>query len=243
MTNIIELKKVNKWFDKFQVLKDIDLEVKTQEKIVICGPSGSGKSTLIRCINRLENHQEGKIVVDNTEISEDTKNIEIIRAEVGMVFQQFNLFPHLSILDNCTLAPIWVKKIPKKKAEELAMENLKRVQIEDQALKFPGQLSGGQQQRCALARALCMEPKIMLFDEPTSALDPEMIKEVLDAMVDLAKGGMTMIVVTHEMGFAKEVADNMIFMDEGKIIEKAKTKDFFDNPKSDRTKLFLSQIL
>jgi len=243
MSNIIELKKVNKWFDKFQVLKDIDLEVKTQEKIVICGPSGSGKSTLIRCINRLENHQEGKIVVDNTEISEDTKNIEIIRAEVGMVFQQFNLFPHLSVLDNCTLAPIWVKKLPKKKAVELAMENLKRVQIEDQALKFPGQLSGGQQQRAAIARALCMEPKIMLFDEPTSALDPEMIKEVLDVMVDLAKGGMTMIVVTHEMGFAKEVADNMIFMDEGRIVEKAKTKDFFDNPKSDRTKLFLSQIL
>ena len=243
MSNIIELKKVNKWFDKFQVLKNIDLEVKTQEKIVICGPSGSGKSTLIRCINRLENHQEGKIIVDNTEISEDTKNIEIIRAEVGMVFQQFNLFPHLSILDNCTLAPIWVKKLPKKKAEELALENLKRVQIEDQSLKFPGQLSGGQQQRAAIARALCMEPKIMLFDEPTSALDPEMIKEVLDVMVDLAKGGMTMIVVTHEMGFAKEVADNMIFMDEGRIVEKAKTKDFFDNPKSDRTKLFLSQIL
>ena len=243
MSNIIELKKVNKWFDKFQVLKEIDLEVKTQEKIVICGPSGSGKSTLIRCINRLENHQEGSIVVDGTEISENTKNIELIRAEVGMVFQQFNLFPHLSILDNCTLAPIWVKKIPKKEAEVLAMNNLKTVQIEDQALKFPGQLSGGQQQRAAIARALCMEPKIMLFDEPTSALDTEMIKEVLDVMVDLAKGGMTMIVVTHEMGFAKEVADNMIFMDEGRIVEKAKTKDFFDNPKSDRTKLFLSQIL
>mgnify|MGYP006138784655 FL=1 len=243
MSNIIELKNVNKWFDKFQVLKDVNLEVKPQEKIVICGPSGSGKSTLIRCINRLEEHQEGKIVVDGNEISEDTKNIESIRAEVGMVFQQFNLFPHLSILDNCTLAPIWVKKLPKKKAEEIAMENLKRVQIDDQALKFPGQLSGGQQQRCALARALCMEPKIMLFDEPTSALDPEMIKEVLDAMVNLAKAGMTMIVVTHEMGFAKEVADNMIFMDEGRIVEKAKTKDFFENPKSDRTKLFLSQIL
>ena len=243
MSNIIELKNVNKWFDKFQVLKDVNLEVKPQEKIVICGPSGSGKSTLIRCINRLEEHQEGKIVVDGNEISEDTKNIESIRAEVGMVFQQFNLFPHLSILDNCTLAPIWVKKLPKKKAEEIAMENLKRVQIDDQALKFPGQLSGGQQQRCALARALCMEPKIMLFDEPTSALDPEMIKEVLDAMVDLAKAGMTMKDVTHEMGFAKEVADNMIFMDEGRIVEKAKTKDFFENPKSDRTKLFLSQIL
>jgi general L-amino acid transport system ATP-binding protein len=243
MSNIIELKNVNKWFDKFQVLKEINLEVKPKEKIVVCGPSGSGKSTLIRCINRLEAHQEGSIIVDGSEISENTKNIENIRAEVGMVFQQFNLFPHLSILENCSLAPIWVKKLPKKKAEELAMENLKRVQIEDQAKKFPGQLSGGQQQRAAIARALCMEPKIMLFDEPTSALDPEMIKEVLDVMVDLAKGGMTMIVVTHEMGFAKEVADNMIFMDEGRIVERAKTNDFFDNPKSDRTKLFLSQIL
>ena len=243
MSNIIELKNVNKWFDKFQVLKEINLEVKPKEKIVVCGPSGSGKSTLIRCINRLEEHQEGSIVVDGSEISENTKNIENIRAEVGMVFQQFNLFPHLSILDNCSLAPIWVKKLPKKKAEELAMENLERVQIVDQASKFPGQLSGGQQQRAAIARALCMEPKIMLFDEPTSALDPEMIKEVLDVMVDLAKGGMTMIVVTHEMGFAKEVADNMIFMDEGRIVERAKTNDFFENPKSDRTKLFLSQIL
>ena len=243
MGKIIELKNVNKWFDKFQALKDVNLEVNQQEKIVICGPSGSGKSTLIRCINRLEEHQEGQIIVDGKEISENTKDIEKIRAEVGMVFQQFNLFPHLSILDNCTLAPIWVKKMPKKQAEEVAMKNLERVQIADQAKKFPGQLSGGQQQRCALARALCMEPKIMLFDEPTSALDPEMIKEVLDAMVDLAKAGMTMIVVTHEMGFAKEVADNMIFMDEGKIVEKAKTKDFFDNPKSERTKLFLSQIL
>ena len=243
MSNIIELKNVNKWFDKFQALKEINLEVKPREKIVVCGPSGSGKSTLIRCINRLEEHQQGTIVVDCNEISENTKNIENIRAEVGMVFQQFNLFPHLSILDNCSLAPIWVKKLPKKQAEELAMDNLKRVQIEDQAAKFPGQLSGGQQQRAAIARALCMEPKIMLFDEPTSALDPEMIKEVLDAMVDLAKGGMTMIVVTHEMGFAKEVADNMIFMDEGRIIERAKTNDFFENPKSERTKLFLSQIL
>ena len=243
MSKIIELKNVNKWFDKFQVLKDINLSVNQKEKIVVCGPSGSGKSTLIRCINRLEEHQEGNIVVDGNEISENTKDIEKIRAEVGMVFQQFNLFPHLSILDNCTLAPIWVKKFPKKQAEEIAMNNLKRVQIDDQALKFPGQLSGGQQQRAALARALCMEPKIMLFDEPTSALDPEMIKEVLDAMVDLAKGGMTMIVVTHEMGFAKEVADNMIFMDEGRIVEKAKTEDFFNNPKSERTKLFLSQIL
>jgi len=243
MSKIIELKNVNKWFDKFQALKDINLEVNQQEKIVICGPSGSGKSTLIRCINRLEEHQDGEIIVDGKEISENTKDLEKIRAEVGMVFQQFNLFPHLSILDNCTLAPIWVKKMPKKDAEALAMKNLERVQIADQAKKFPGQLSGGQQQRSALARALCMEPKIMLFDEPTSALDPEMIKEVLDAMVDLAKAGMTMIVVTHEMGFAKEVADNMIFMDEGKIVEKAKTKDFFENPKSDRTKLFLSQIL
>jgi len=243
MSLIIELKNVNKWFDKFQVLKDINLNVIQKEKIVICGPSGSGKSTLIRCINRLEEHQQGQIIVDGNEISENTKNIEKIRAEVGMVFQQFNLFPHLSVLDNCSLAPIWVKKLSKKEAEELAMNNLERVQISDQALKFPGQLSGGQQQRAAIARALCMEPKIMLFDEPTSALDPEMIKEVLDVMVDLAKGGMTMIVVTHEMGFAKEVADNMIFMDEGKIVEKAKTKDFFENPKSDRTKLFLSQIL
>ena len=243
MSKKIELKNVNKWFEKFQVLKEINLEVNEREKIVVCGPSGSGKSTLIRCINRLEEHQEGQIIVDNTEISENTKNIEQIRAEVGMVFQQFNLFPHLSILDNCTLALIWVKKLPKKQAEEIAMKNLERVQIADQAKKFPGQLSGGQQQRSAIARALCMEPKIMLFDEPTSALDPEMIKEVLDVMVDLAKGGMTMIVVTHEMGFAKEVADNMIFMDEGKIVEKAKTKDFFDNPKSERTKLFLSQIL
>ena len=243
MSKIIELKNVNKWFDKFQALKDVNLEVNTQEKIVICGPSGSGKSTLIRCINRLEEHQDGQIIVDGKEISENTKDIEKIRAEVGMVFQQFNLFPHLSILDNCTLAPIWVKKMPKKQAEEIAMKNLERVQIADQAKKFPGQLSGGQQQRCALARALCMEPKIMLFDEPTSALDPEMIKEVLDAMVSLAKAGMTMIVVTHEMGFAKEVADEVIFMDEGMIVEKADTKEFFANPKSDRTKLFLSQIL
>ena len=243
MEKIIELKKVNKWFGKFQVLKDINLSVSTKEKIVICGPSGSGKSTLIRCINRLEEHQEGKIIVDGTELSENTKNIEQIRAEVGMVFQQFNLFPHLSILDNCTLAPIWVKKMPKKQAEELAMQQLEQVQIADQALKYPGQLSGGQQQRSAIARALCMQPKIMLFDEPTSALDPEMIKEVLDAMVNLAKGGMTMIVVTHEMGFAKEVADEVIFMDEGMIVEKNTTKEFFANPKSDRTKLFLSQIL
>ena len=241
--SIIQIKNMNKWFGDFQVLKDINLEVKAKEKIVVCGPSGSGKSTLIRCINRLEEHQKGSIVVDGTELSENTKNIEQIRAEVGMVFQQFNLFPHLSILDNCTLAPIWVRKMPKKQAQELAMQQLEKVQISDQAQKFPGQLSGGQQQRCAIARALCMEPKIMLFDEPTSALDPEMIKEVLDAMVNLAKGGMTMIVVTHEMGFAKEVADEVIFMDEGMIVEKAETKEFFANPKSERTKLFLSQIL
>ena len=241
--SIIQIKNVNKWFGDFQVLKDINLEVKPKEKIVVCGPSGSGKSTLIRCINRLEEHQQGSIIVDGNELTEDTKDIEKIRADGGMVFQQFNLFPHLSILDNCTLAPIWVKKMPKKDAEELAMNQLKQVQIDDQSNKFPGQLSGGQQQRCAIARALCMQPKIMLFDEPTSALDPEMIKEVLDAMVNLAKQGMTMIVVTHEMGFAKEVADEVIFMDEGMIVEKAITKEFFANPKNDRTKLFLSQIL
>ena len=243
LDSIIKIEKVNKWFGDFQVLKEIDLDVKPKEKIVVCGPSGSGKSTLIRCINRLEEHQQGKIIVDGTEMSENTKNIEQVRAEVGMVFQQFNLFPHLSVLDNCTLAPTWVKKMTKKNAEELALKHLEKVQILDQAQKFPGQLSGGQQQRVAIARALCMEPKIMLFDEPTSALDPEMIKEVLDVMVNLAKEGMTMIVVTHEMGFAKEVADYMIFMDEGKIVERAKTKEFFENPKSERTKLFLSQIL
>jgi ABC-type polar amino acid transport system, ATPase component len=235
---IIQIKEMNKWFGDFQVLKNINLDVEKNKKIVVCGPSGSGKSTLIRCINRLEEHQEGSIVVDGTELTEETKNIEQIRAEVGMVFQQFNLFPHLSILDNCTLAPIWVKKMPKKDAEVLALKHLEKVQIADQAYKYPGQLSGGQQQRCAIARALCMEPKIMLFDEPTSALDPEMIKEVLDAMVNLAKAGMTMIVVTHEMGFAKEVADEVIFMDEGMIVEQAETKEFFANPKSDRTKLF-----
>ena len=240
---IIKINDVNKWFGDFQVLKNINLDVNAKQKIVVCGPSGSGKSTLIRCINRLEEHQEGTIIVDGNELNENTKNIEEIRAEVGMVFQQFNLFPHLSILDNCTLAPVWVKKMPKKDAEDLAMKHLEKVQIADQAHKFPGQLSGGQQQRCAIARALCMEPKIMLFDEPTSALDPEMIKEVLDAMVNLAKAGMTMIVVTHEMGFAKEVADEVIFMDEGMIVERAETKEFFANPKSDRTKLFLSQIL
>jgi len=240
---IIKMQGVNKWFDDFHVLKDVNLEVESKQKIVVCGPSGSGKSTLIRCINRLEEHQKGNIIVDGIELSENTKNIEKIRAEVGMVFQQFNLFPHLSVLDNCTLAPIWVKKTPKKIAEEMALKELEKVQISDQAKKFPGQLSGGQQQRAAIARALCMKPKIMLFDEPTSALDPEMIKEVLDAMVNLAKGGMTMIVVTHEMGFAKEVADEVIFMDEGLIVERAPTKDFFANPKNDRTKLFLSQIL
>ena len=245
MNEILKVENLNLTYQKGgpQVLFDISFSVAKSDFYAIIGPSGAGKSSLIRCINRLEEHQEGQIIVDGNEISENTKDIEKIRAEVGMVFQQFNLFPHLSILENCTLAPIWVKKLPKKQAEEIAMSNLTRVQIDDQALKFPGQLSGGQQQRAALARALCMEPKIMLFDEPTSALDPEMIKEVLDAMVDLAKGGMTMIVVTHEMGFAKEVADSMIFMDEGKIVEKAKTQDFFDKPKSDRTKLFLSQIL
>ena len=241
--SIIQMKEVNKWFGDFQVLKDINLEVKEKQKIVVCGPSGSGKSTLIRCINRLEEHQKGQIIVDGNELSEKTKDIEKIRAEVGMVFQQFNLFPHLSILDNCTLHLSGLKKTPKKQAEEFAMKQLEQVQIADQAAKFPGQLSGGQQQRAALARALCMEPKIMLFDEPTSALDPEMIKEVLDAMVNLAKAGMTMIVVTHEMGFAKEVADEVVFMDEGMIVERAKTNDFFANPKNERTKLFLSQIL
>ena len=241
--NIIELKGVNKWFGDFQVLKNVDLTVGLRQKIVVCGPSGSGKSTLIRCINRLEEHQQGQIFVDGIELTKATKDIEKIRAEVGMVFQQFNLFPHLSVVDNCSLAPIWVKKMAKKEAEELALQQLETVHISDQARKFPGQLSGGQQQRAAIARALCMKPKIMLFDEPTSALDPEMIKEVLDVMVELAKGGMTMIVVTHEMGFAKEVADQMIFMDEGMIVEKASTKEFFANPKSDRTKLFLSQIL
>ena len=241
--SIISLKNVNKWFGDFHVLQDVNLEVKKKERIVVCGPSGSGKSTMIRCINRLEEHQEGSIVVDGIELTGNLKNIDNVRKEVGMVFQQFNLFPHLSVKENITLAPIWVKKMPKKEAEELALKHLERVQILDQAQKYPGQLSGGQQQRAAIARALCMEPKIMLFDEPTSALDPEMIKEVLDVMVNLAKQGMTMIVVTHEMGFAKEVADQMIFMDEGMIVEKADTKEFFANPKSDRTKLFLSQIL
>ena len=243
MENIIQLKQVNKWYGDFHVLKDINFEVNEKEKVVICGPSGSGKSTLIRCINRLEEHQKGEIIVDSMTLDENTKNISAIRSEVGMVFQQFNLFPHLSILENCTLAQIWVKKKTKKESEALAMEYLNKVQIADQAAKFPGQLSGGQQQRAAIARALCMEPKLILFDEPTSALDPEMIKEVLDVMVDLAKGGMTMCVVTHEMGFAKEVADRVVFMDEGNIVEAKKTNDFFDNPENERTKLFLSQIL
>ena len=240
---VISLEKVNKWFDDFHVLKDVDLKVTKGEKIVICGPSGSGKSTMIRCINRLEAHQKGKISVNGTELTNDLKNIDIIRQDVGMVFQQFNLFPHLSVLDNISLAPIWVKKTPKKEAEELAMRYLEKVRIPEQALKFPGQLSGGQQQRVAIARSLAMNPQIMLFDEPTSALDPEMIKEVLDVMVQLANEGMTMLVVTHEMGFAKTVADQMIFMDEGRIVEQANPKEFFTNPKSDRTKLFLSQIL
>ena len=240
---VIELVKVNKWYDEFHVLKDVDLSVYQGEKIIVCGPSGSGKSTLIRCINRLEEHQKGMVKVRDIVLDRNTKNIEKIRGEVGMVFQQFNLFPHLTILDNCSLAPSWVKKMPKKKAEELAMEYLTKVKIEDQAGKFPGQLSGGQQQRAAISRALCMEPKIMLFDEPTSALDPEMIKEVLDVMTDLAKAGMTMIVVSHEMAFAKEVADRVIFMDEGSIVEEKPTAEFFSNPENERTKLFLSQIL
>ena len=240
---MIEMKNVHKWFGELHVLNDINLEINKGEKIVICGPSGSGKSTLIRCINRLEEHQRGNIIVEGTELTNDSRSIERIRGEVGMVFQQFNLFPHLSILDNVTLAPIWVRKLPKAQAKEKAMEYLKRVQIDDQSHKYPAQLSGGQQQRAAIARALCMEPRIMLFDEPTSALDPEMIKEVLDVMVGLAQGGMTMIVVTHEMGFAKTVANRMVFMDEGKIVEEAAPDKFFNNPESDRTKLFLSQIL
>ena len=240
---VITLEKVNKWYDDFHVLKDIDLVVNKGQKIVICGPSGSGKSTMIRCMNRLEAHQKGKIFVHGTELTSDLKNIDTIRREVGMVFQQFNLFPHLSVLDNISLAPIWVKKMPKKEAEEVAMAYLEKVKIPEQALKFPGQLSGGQQQRVAIARSLAMNPKIMLFDEPTSALDPEMIKEVLDVMIQLAEEGMTMLVVTHEMGFAKTVADQMIFMDEGHIVEQATPTEFFNNPKSDRTKLFLSQIL
>ena len=241
--NVIKINEMHKWFGSFHVLKNINLEVGQGERIVICGPSGSGKSTLIRCINRLEVHQEGHISVNGIELSGDLKNLEAIRSDVGMVFQSFNLFPHLSVLENCTLAPIWVRKMPKKDAEELAMEYLERVKIPEQAKKFPGQLSGGQQQRVAIARALCMKPKIMLFDEPTSALDPEMIKEVLDTMIELAETGMTMLVVTHEMGFAKKVADRVIFMDEGEIIEQNTPKLFFTKPTNDRTKLFLSQIL
>ena len=241
--SIIYFENVSKWFGDFQVLNNINLEVNKGEKIVVCGPSGSGKSTMIRCINRLEEHQEGKIIVDGTELTGNVKNIDTVRREVGMVFQQFNLFPHLSILDNCTLAPIWVRKMPKVDATELAMRYLKRVQIEDQVHKYPNQLSGGQQQRAAIARALCMQPRLMLFDEPTSALDPEMIKEVLDVMIGLAQDGMTMLVVTHEMGFAKEVADRIVFMDEGQIVEAKAPTEFFENPESDRTKLFLSQIL
>ena len=240
---VIHLEKVNKWYDDFHVLKDIDLIVNKGQKIVICGPSGSGKSTMIRCINRLEAHQKGTIVVHGTELTNDLKNIDLIRKNVGMVFQQFNLFPHLSVLDNISLAPIWVKKMPKNEAEDIAMSYLEKVKIPEQAQKFPGQLSGGQQQRVAIARSLAMNPDIMLFDEPTSALDPEMIKEVLDVMIQLAEEGMPMLVVTHEMGFAKTVADQMIFMDEGRIVEQATPDEFFNNPKSDRTKLFLSQIL
>ena len=241
--SIISLQNVNKWFGVFHVLKDVDLEVKKKERIVVCGPSGSGKSTMIRCINRLEEHQEGTIIVDGIELTGNLKNIDSVRKEVGMVFQQFNLFPHLSVKENITLAPIWVKKMPKAEAEKLAMQQLEIVKIPEQADKYPGQLSGGQQQRVAIARSLAMKPNIMLFDEPTSALDPEMIKEVLDVMIDLAEGGMTMIVVTHEMGFAKTVADRMVFMDEGRIVEQAVPDKFFKNPESDRTKLFLSQIL
>ena len=240
---IIEFRKVNKYYGKFHALKDINFNVNKGEKIVICGPSGSGKSTLIRCINGLEQHQDGDIIVQGNVVEKTLKNIEVVRKEIGMVFQQFNLFPHLTILDNCALAPTWVKKIPKKKAEEIAMEHLMMVKISEQANKFPGQLSGGQQQRAAIARALCMSPQIMLFDEPTSALDAEMIKEVLEIMIDLAKAGMTMVVVSHEMGFAKTVADRVIFMDDGKIVEIKKTKEFFENPENERTKLFLSQIL
>ena len=234
---------VHKWFGEFHVLRDINLTVRRGERIVICGPSGSGKSTMIRCINRLEEHQQGRIVVDGVELTNDLKRIEEVRREVGMVFQHFNLFPHLTILENCTLAPIWVKKMPRKEAEELAMKYLTRVKIPEQANKYPGQLSGGQQQRVAIARSLCMNPKIMLFDEPTSALDPEMVKEGLDTMVSLAEEGMTRLCVTHEMGFARQVADRVIFMDYGQIVEMNTPKEFFTNPQHERTRLFLSQIL
>jgi general L-amino acid transport system ATP-binding protein len=239
----IVLSQVNKWYGEFHVLRNVNLTVSRGERIVICGPSGSGKSTLIRCINRLEEHQAGQIVVEGTELTNDVRQIDAIRANVGMVFQSFNLFPHLTILDNLCLAPVWVKKMPRAEAEKIAMKYLERVRIPEQALKFPGQLSGGQQQRVAIARALCMTPGIMLFDEPTSALDPEMVKEVLDTMISLAREGMTMLVVTHEMGFAKSVADRVIFMDRGEIVEQAAPSEFFTNPKSDRTRLFLSQIL
>ncbi|QDO76648.1 amino acid ABC transporter ATP-binding protein [Aeromonas caviae] len=240
---VVELKEVNKWYGEFHVLRNINLQVGRGEKIVICGPSGSGKSTMIRCINRLEEHQSGDILVKGTALTSDLKNIETVRREVGMVFQHFNLFPHLTVLENCCLAPIWVKQLPRKEAEEIAMNFLRRVRIPEQALKYPGQLSGGQQQRVAIARSLCMNPQVMLFDEPTSALDPEMVREVLDVMVELAHEGMTMLCVTHEMGFAKQVADRLIFMDRGQIIEENVPDQFFDNPQSDRTKLFLSQIL
>jgi general L-amino acid transport system ATP-binding protein len=240
---VIALERVNKWYGAFHALNNIDLTVARGERIVICGPSGSGKSTLIRCINRLEEHQSGCIVVDSIELTNDVKNIEQVRREVGMVFQQFNLFPHLTVLENCTLAPIWVRKMPRADAERVAMRYLERVHIGEQALKYPGQLSGGQQQRVAIARSLCMSPKIMLFDEPTSALDPEMVKEVLDVMIGLAHDGMTMICVTHEMGFARSVADRVIFMDRGEIVEQNEPKAFFDHPQSERTRLFLSQIL
>jgi len=240
---IIQCLGVHKWYGEFHVLKNITLSVGKGERIVVCGPSGSGKSTLIRCLNRLEEHQKGQIVIDGIELTGNLKNIELVRREVGMVFQHFNLFPHLTVLENCTLAPIWVRKKPKAEAEAIAMKYLERVRIAEQAPKYPGQLSGGQQQRVAIARALCMNPKIMLFDEPTSALDPEMVKEVLDVMINLAESGMTMLCVTHEMGFAKSVADRVIFMDQGEIVEQAPPEEFFSNPKSDRTKLFLSQIL
>ncbi|ANF26189.1 MULTISPECIES: amino acid ABC transporter ATP-binding protein [Pseudomonadaceae] len=240
---VIQMQGVHKWFGQFHVLKDINLNVTQGERIVLCGPSGSGKSTTIRCLNRLEEHQQGRIVINGVELTNDLKQIEAIRSEVGMVFQHFNLFPHLTVLQNCTLAPMWVRKMPRRQAEEVAMHYLERVRIPEQADKFPGQLSGGQQQRVAIARALCMKPKIMLFDEPTSALDPEMVKEVLDTMVGLAESGMTMLCVTHEMGFARTVADRVIFMDKGEIVEEAEPETFFTNPNNERTKLFLSQIL
>ena len=239
----IEIRGMHKWYGQFHVLKDINLTVHKGERIVICGPSGSGKSTMIRCINRLEEHQQGQIIVDGVELTDDIKHIDQVRKEVGMCFQHFNLFPHLTVLENCCLAPIWVRKMPRKKAEEIAMHYLNKVKIPDQAKKYPGQLSGGQQQRVAIARSLCMNPNIMLFDEPTSALDPEMIKEVLDTMIELAESGMTMLCVTHEMGFAKTVANRVIFMDGGEIIEENEPNEFFNNPQSERTQLFLSQIL